>query len=111
MQANLLEVFNERDGERRRAAMARTYASDVRFSDPDEAVVGHAAIDTKAQKILDEAPGFVFSPGGPIRVVGDLGFLEWGFGPEGQPPVVRGADVVLVADGLITSVYTMLFTD
>jgi SnoaL-like protein len=111
MHANLLEVFNERDDERRRAAMTRTYAPDVRFTDPDEVVVGHEAVDTKAQKILDEAPGFVFSPAGPTRVIGDLGYLEWNFGPEGQRPVVRGADIALAADGLITSIYTLLFTD
>ncbi len=30
MRANLLEVFNERDGATRRAAIERTYAPDVR---------------------------------------------------------------------------------
>ena len=110
MQANLLEVFNERDGERRRAAIGRTYASDVRFSDPDEVVEGHEALDAKAQKILDGAPGFVFSPAGPIQVNHDLGYLAWNFGPQGQPPVVRGVDIALVTDGLIHAVYTLLFT-
>ena len=110
MQANLLEVFNERDGERRRAAIGRTYGSDVRFSDPDEVVEGHEALDAKAQKILDGAPGFVFSPAGPIQVNHDLGYLAWNFGPQGQPPVVRGVDIALVTDGLIHAVYTLLFT-
>jgi SnoaL-like domain len=111
MHANLLEVFNERDGERRRAAIARTYADGVTFADPDELVEGHAALDAKAQKILDGAPGFVFSAAGPIRVNHDLGYLEWSLGPEGQPPVVRGLDIALVADGLITAVYTLLLSD
>jgi hypothetical protein len=110
MHANLLDVFNERDGERRRAAIAGTYAPQVRFADPDEVTVGHDALDAKAQKILDDSPGFVFSPGGPIRVNHDLGYLDWNFGPEGQPPVVRGVDIALVADGLITNVYTLLLT-
>jgi hypothetical protein len=110
MQANLLEVFNQRDGERRRAAIGRTYAPGVRFADPDEIVQGHEALDAKAQKILDGAPGFVFAPVGPVQVNHDLGYLGWGFGPEGQPPVVRGADIALTADGLITSIYTLLFT-
>jgi len=111
MQANLLEVFNERDAGRRRAAIARTYAPGVRFADPDEVVEGHAALDAKAQKILDEAPDFVFTPGGPTQVNHDLGYLPWSFGPPGQPPVVRGVDIALVADGLIASVYTLLLTD
>ena len=111
MQANLLEVFGERDSGRRRAAIARTYASDVRFADPEETVQGHEALNAKAQKILDDAPGFVFAIDGPVRVVQDLGYLAWSFGPAGAAPVVRGADIALVADGLITSVHTLLVTD
>jgi len=111
MLANLLEVFNERDGARRRAAIARTYAPDVRFSDPDEVVQGHESLDAKAGKILAEAPGFVFSADGSVRVNHDLGHLAWTFGPEGQPPVVRGIDIALIAGGLITSIYTLLLTD
>ncbi|MCF7549371.1 nuclear transport factor 2 family protein [Pseudonocardia sp. WMMC193] len=110
MRANLLDVFNERDPARRAEAIARTYATDVSFADPEETVTGFDALAAKAQKILDEAPGFVFSPGGPIRVVQDLGFLEWRFGPEGQPPVVTGADVALVQDGRIVKVWTMLLS-
>ncbi|MGJ6965394.1 nuclear transport factor 2 family protein [Streptosporangium sp. G11] len=111
MHANLLEVFNERDSERRRAAIVRVYAPGVRFSDPEETVEGHDALDAKAQKILDDAPGFVFTPGGPVQVSQDLGYLPWNFGPAGQPPVVHGVDIALVADGLITTVHTLLLTD
>jgi hypothetical protein len=111
MRDNLLEVFNQRDGEQRRAAIARTYAPDVKFSDPEEVVVGHDALNAKAQRILDEAPGFVFTPGGSAYVNHDLGYLAWNFGPAGQPPVVRGVDIALVANGLISSVYTLLLTD
>ncbi|TQS45255.1 nuclear transport factor 2 family protein [Cryptosporangium phraense] len=108
LQANLLDVFNERDGERRRAAITRTYHEDVVFSDPDEQVAGRDALDAKAQHILDGAPDFVFSPAGPILVNHDLGYLAWNFGPEGQEPVVRGVDIALVRDGLIANVYTLL---
>ncbi|MCE0764722.1 nuclear transport factor 2 family protein [Pseudonocardia kujensis] len=111
MQANLMAVFNERDAERRRAAIARTYRPDVRFSDPEGTVVGHDAVDAKVQKLLDEAPDFGFTPAGPVRIVQDLGHLAWNFGPEGQPPVVRGMDVALVQDGLIARLYTLLLTE
>ncbi|MEV7625562.1 nuclear transport factor 2 family protein [Actinoplanes sp. NPDC089786] len=110
MRGNLLDVFNERDGDRRRAAIARIYAPEVRFSDPDETVVGHQALDAKAQHILDGAPGFVFRPDGPIRVSDDLGYLAWQFGPAGEA-VVRGVDIATVADGVITRVYTFLITE
>jgi hypothetical protein len=108
MTANLLEVFNERDGDRRRAAIGRTYVPDVRFSDTEETSVGHDALDAKAQQLLDESPDFVFIPDGSIHVSEDLGYLAWGFGPLGKPPVVRGVDIALVSDGLITRLYTLL---
>lgn len=111
MQANLLDVFNERDPVRRRAVIDRIYASDVVFADPDEVVTGRAALDAKAQRLLDESPHFVFAADGPILVNHDLGHLAWKFGPEGQPPAVRGLDVALVQDDVITKVYTMLLTD
>ncbi|HWT93557.1 MAG TPA: nuclear transport factor 2 family protein [Solirubrobacteraceae bacterium] len=111
MTANLLEVFGERDAGRRREAIARIYHPDVEFADPDATVVGHEALDAKAQGILDGAPGFVFSPAGPVYVNNDLGYLAWQLGPEGAPPVVRGVDIALVRDGLIAKVYTLLLQD
>ena len=111
MRGNLLEVFNERDDERRRAAIARIYRPDVQFSDPEETVTGHEALDAKAQRILAGAPGFVFTPAGPVRVTQDLGYLEWRFGPQDAAPVVRGVDVAHARDGLIASVYTFLLAD
>jgi hypothetical protein len=111
MHANLLEVFNERDPERRREVIARTYTDDVQFVDHDGIVVGHDALHATAQGVLDRAPGFVFAPDGAVRVSDDLGYLPWTLGPEGQPPVVRGLDIALIRDGLIVKVYTLLMND
>lgn len=108
MLANLLEVFGERDPERREAAIARTYAPDVVFTDPDEVTTGHQALNEKAQRLLDGAPGFVFSPAGPVYENHDLGYLAWDFGPEGHDPVVSGMDICFIADGVIAKVYTLL---
>ncbi|GAB3683593.1 nuclear transport factor 2 family protein [Angustibacter aerolatus] len=111
MRATLLEVFGERDDARRRAAVERVYAPDVVFSDPDEVVTGHDALDAKAKRLLDDAPGFVFRAEGPALVNHELGHQSWAFGPPDGDPVVRGVDVALVADGRITRLYTMLLTD
>ena len=110
MRSNLLGVFNERDAGPRRDAIARTYTPDVTFSDPDSTVTGPDEIDAKARGLLDGAPGFEFVPDGPVRVAADLGQLGWGFGPPGQPPVVRGVDIALVAHGRITRLWTLLLT-
>ncbi|SNQ49510.1 conserved hypothetical protein [Frankia canadensis] len=108
MKANLHEVFGERDPLLRAAAVERTYTEDVVFADPEEVVVGREALNAKAQRLLDEAPGFAFTEGGPIFVNHDLGFLAWHFGPEGQAPAARGMDICLVENGLIAKVYTII---
>ncbi|HEX6108432.1 MAG TPA: nuclear transport factor 2 family protein [Ktedonobacteraceae bacterium] len=108
MHANLFEVFNERDPQRRIAAIAKTYTADVVFSDPDEIVTGREALNTKAQHLLDKAPGFVFTAAGPIYENHDLGYLAWHFGPVGQTPVVSGMDIALVQEGRIATLYTLL---
>jgi hypothetical protein len=111
MNANLHEVFGERDPERRRAAIERTYTEDVEFLDPEEIVVGYDDLDAKAGRLLAGAPEFVFSAAGPVYVNHDMGYLAWNLGPEGQPPVVRGVDSCFVRDGRIAKVYTLLLTE
>lgn len=111
MQAHLSKVFNERDDERRRTAISAIYTADVSFADPEEVVTGHEDLNAKARRLLAEAPTFTFSATGPTLVNHDLGYLPWGFGPAGEQPVVRGIDIVLVQDGLIKNLYTLLLTD
>jgi len=110
MRATLFEVFGERDPQKRAAAIARTYADDVVFSDPDDVVTGHAALDAKAQAILDGAPDFVFAESGPAYSVQDLSYQAWVFGPAGGDPVVRGVDIGFVENGRIAKLYTLLLS-
>ena len=109
MRRNLYEVFNQRDPERRAQAIAQTYAEDVVFSDPEGTVTGREAIDAKAEQLLAQWPGFVFSERGPVRESGgSLGLLAWQFGPEGEVPAMTGTDIALIENGLITRMYTLL---
>ncbi|KUM97196.1 hypothetical protein AQI95_42035 [Streptomyces yokosukanensis] len=48
MRRNLLDVFNEPDSERRSAAIARTYAEDVVWHEPDHVVRGREALAERA---------------------------------------------------------------
>ena len=102
------DVFAERDPEKRRAAIERTYAEDVRFIDPDGESVGREAINDRAQKILDDAPAdFVLEEDGLAYVSPDTAVQAWRFGPPGSP-VVRGIDVLTVRDGIVSVVRTLL---
>ena len=102
------DVFSERDPEKRRAAIERTYAEDVRFIDPDGESVGREAINDRAQKILDDAPAdFVLEEDGLAYVSPDTAVQAWRFGPPGSP-VVHGIDVLTVSDGSVSVVRTLL---
>jgi hypothetical protein len=102
------QVFSERDPEKRRAAIERTYAEDVRFIDPDGESVGREAINDRAQKILDDAPAdFVLEEDGLAYVSPDTAIQAWRFGPPGSP-VVRGIDVLTVGDGSVSVVRTLI---
>lgn len=109
---NLLEVFGQRDATRRLAAIERLHAPQVVFTDPGGFVTGHQALNAKARDILESAPpDFVFRPAGSAYSAGDIAYIRWSFGPDGGPPVVTGTDVVVVADGRISKLYTMLTSD
>jgi hypothetical protein len=108
MRATLFDVFGERDPERRRAAIERTYHPDIALLDAEGTVTGYDALHAKVQGILDGAEGLVFAPDGPAQVTHDLGLQAWTLGPEGAPPVARGTDVALVRDGRIARLYTLL---
>ena len=53
LHSNLHEVFSERNPQRRRAAIERTYTEDVTFIDPEGEFVGRQALNDQAQKLLD----------------------------------------------------------
>ena len=99
-----LRVFSERDPEKRRAAIERTYVEDVRFIDPDGESVGREALNDRAQKILDDAPAdFVLEEDGPPYIGPDTAAQPWRFGPPGKP-VIRGLDVLTLRDGKVSVV-------
>lgn len=108
LHANLLEVFAERDPERRWAAIGRTYTQDVTFTDPDGDFVGWLALSDRAQELLDAAsPGDVFEEDGPAYVGTDAAALAWKFGPPGKP-VARGVDILTIRDGRVCAVRTLI---
>jgi SnoaL-like domain len=105
---NLHEVFSERDPERRRAAIERTYAQDVRFIDPEGEVVGRQALSDRAQKLLDGAPAnFSLQEDGPRYVGPGTAALAWRFGPPGSP-VARGIDILTIRDGRVSVLRTLI---
>ena len=104
----VLHVFGEHDPAKRAEAIREGFAEHVTFADAEEVVVGRDGLDRKVQRLLDQAPAFVFTSVGEVRVVQNMTVLSWQLGPAGAPPVVRGTDICLIEDGLIKHLYTLL---
>ena len=108
MERNVLEVFGERDSERRKSAINQLYTETCTFFEAHDQVIGRDALNAKVEQILREAPGFVFRLAGPAEVNHDLGRLRWHFGPDGAAPVVTGMDVAVFEQGRIRALYAFL---
>lgn len=104
----LFEVFNEADPQRRASVIAEVFSEDVVFTDPERVVRGRDELAEAVTALLAQGPGLVFAHDGPFRGVGDLGMRAWSLGPVGADPVLRGTDVVLVEDGRIAQLWTLL---
>jgi hypothetical protein len=100
MEANLLQVFNERDPARRRGVIARIYAADVRWTDDDGTTVGHDALNTKAQQLQDgRLAGLVFVKKGAVLGTTGLGFLAFDLIADGaDTPTSRSSKITASAN-------------
>ncbi|QNE37160.1 nuclear transport factor 2 family protein [Leifsonia shinshuensis] len=108
LDANLHRVFGERDAAARRAAIDKVYTEDVVFTDPDGTASGRDALAAKADELLGGLPAdFAFSEDGPRYEGAGRGALAWALGPAGAP-VARGVDIIVVRDGRISELQTLL---
>lgn len=106
---NLLQIFGERDPQKRLEAMHSTYAPDITFYEPDNIVTGFGAIKDLVETLLSKSPDWVFEPAERIWVNHDMVTLEWGFGPDGKEAVVKGNDVMIVnGEGKVRVMCTMI---
>lgn len=108
MEANLLGVFNERDPEKRAAAIAATYAVEVQWIDDEGVTTGHQALDSKAAELQGKLAGLHFVKSGPVRQTRGLGFLAWEVHTPDDTAVATGFDVAEISDGRITRLWTVL---
>lgn len=108
MQANLLDVFNERDDAKRRAAIDRTYAPDVRWTDAEGVSTGRDALEAKCVALQQQLGSLQFVAADTVHQLPDFGYLAWHLADADGQPVTSGFDVALIADGVITELYTVL---
>ncbi len=109
LRSNLERVFNERDADRRAAALAELYVDDPVMYEPDGVVEGRAAIAEVAGKLLEQfEPTFAFVPTGVAVGHHGLGLLHWRGGPTDGEVAVTGADAAEIVDGRIARLWVLL---
>ncbi|KAA0111692.1 nuclear transport factor 2 family protein [Methylobacterium sp. P1-11] len=109
LRANLERVFNERDAERRAAALAELFVEAPVMYEPTDIVQGREAISAVAGALLDRfGPTFRFTPVGNAVGHHGLGYLRWQAGADGGPVTVTGSDVAEFAHGRIARLWVLL---
>jgi hypothetical protein len=109
MQANIARVFNERNSDRRRAALGELYTENATLCDPETVATGREAISRAVDNLLRILPpDFVFTATG--RAVGHNGAarLFWRAGPRDGPAAITGTDVAHIEDGRIKLLYVFV---
>jgi hypothetical protein len=111
LRSNLERVFNERDEDNRRAAIAELFVEEPVMYEPTNIVRGRADISRVAGDLLKQfGPTFRFVPDGAAVGHHGLAHLAWHAGPEHGPVAVTGADVAEVENGKISRLWVLLNT-
>jgi hypothetical protein len=108
LRENMHGVFGEPDAKKRRNNIARLWAEDGVFIDPDSRYEGHSGIDLAAEGVVKKFPNFVFTERGEIVAYNGVGKLDWRFGPAGAEAIVTGSDVLVMKGDKIGAVYTFV---
>jgi hypothetical protein len=108
IERNLLEVFNARDADSRRAAIDELWDKDGVFIDPGGGHEGASKINAIVQLLFIQFEDYVFSVRGPGQSMHGVGRLPWSYGPPDDPQRLTGTDVGVTKDGKLTALYVFI---
>ncbi|MBN9241296.1 MAG: nuclear transport factor 2 family protein [Mesorhizobium sp.] len=104
-----IDLWNEADDIRRKAALAEGWASDARYADPLMTGQSRHGIAAMIAGARAQFPGHGFALRGTPDGHGRFVRFSWSLAPEGGAPVAGGTDVVtLDTDGRIDNVVGFL---
>ena len=101
------EIWNHTDRAARLAKFEAAYAPEFFVADHAGKAVGFEQVNQLIERVQSEHAGFVFSPA-PVTWNHGLGRVTWGYGPRGQPNLIRGEDIFTVSDGRLSSAYVFI---
>jgi SnoaL-like domain len=100
-----IAMWNETDGERRRALVAETVVDDASYVDPLMTGDGIDGIDAMIAAAQSQFPGHRFTLVGGPDAHHEFVRFSWSLGANGSEPVARGTDFATVAgDGRLATV-------
>ena len=92
-----IAIWNETDGERRRALIARTWTEDARYVDPLMQGDGPSGIDAMVEGVQQRFPGHRFTRTSKVDAHNGRVRFSWALAADGAAPLVAGVDFGIVA--------------
>jgi len=103
-----VDAWNERDAQRRMAAVSRLWTAEASYVDPLMQGSGHTEIAGLIAAVQARFPDFRFSLAGTADAYADKLRFSWNLGPESGPAVIRGTDFAELEDGRLNRVVGFL---
>ena len=103
-----IDIWNETDATRRRAAIDALYTEDCTYTDPLGAVTGRAGVDGFIAAVQGQFPGIQFRLAGAVDAHHAQARFTGHAGAPGGEPAAIGFDVAVIAGDRIRSIYGFL---
>lgn len=103
-----VDAWNEKDAQRRMAAVSRLWTEDASYVDPLMQGRGHAEIAGLIAAVQERFPEFRFALAGTPDAYADKLRFSWGLGPESGPAVIHGTDFAELQEGRLKRVVGFL---
>lgn len=103
-----IELWNERDPQRRQALLAANWTADARYVDPLMAGEGRSGVDALVAGVQQRFPDFRFRLISEPNGHGDYIRFSWGLGPDGADSPIKGTDFAVMDGGRIRSIIGFL---
>ena len=105
--SRMIDAINEREPARRRSLIEQAFTPDCAYTDPDDEVRGHDALDALFERLQRQAPPELrFSLPGPVDAHHQQARFTWRYGiPGGAAPLASGSDVAVFHGSRIHRLY------
>ncbi|MEU8364946.1 nuclear transport factor 2 family protein [Nonomuraea sp. NPDC048882] len=103
----MIDAINEREPTRRRTLIEQAFTPDGAYTDPDDEVQGHDALNALFERLQRQAsPELRFSLLGPVDAHHQQARFTWQYGIAGTAtPLATGGDVAVFHNGRIRHLY------